>query len=72
MNELKLVYDKELIDNLKERISAIYPEEVLSITSVLESDPQDDSIWFTVRYSEPWWLVRLGWEMQDVKHYNKI
>lgn len=59
MNELKLVYDKELIDNLKERISAIYPEEVLSITSVLESDPQDDSIWFTVRYSEPWWLVRL-------------
>lgn len=72
MNELKLVYDKELIDNLKERISAIYPEEVLSITSVLESDPQDDSIWFTVRYSEPWWLVRLGWEMQDIKHYNKI
>ncbi|MDY3266196.1 MAG: hypothetical protein SOX26_01440 [Phocaeicola sp.] len=72
MNELKLVYDKELIDNLKERISAVYPEEVLSITSVLESDPQDDSIWFTVRYSEPWWLVRLGWEMQDIKHYNKI
>lgn len=70
MNELKLVYDKELIDNLIERISAIYPENALSITYVEEGDINDNSVWFTVKYGDPCWLVRLGWEMQDIRHYS--
>lgn len=70
MNELKLVYTKELIDNLKERISAIYAENALSITSVEDSDTQDDIIWFTVKYGGPYWLVRLGEEMQDIRTYH--
>lgn len=70
MNELKLVYDKELIDDLIERISAIYPENALSITSVEEGDINDNSVWFTVKNGDPCWLVRLGWEMQDIRHYS--
>lgn len=70
MNELKLVYAKELIDNLKERISAIYAENALSITSVEDSDTQDDNICFTVKYGGPCWLVRLGEEMQYVRTYH--
>ena len=71
MNELKVIFYEEVMDKLKERISALYPEENLSIIDVKDNEDKD-FVTFTVRYSSPYWLVKLGEEIQYVRTYFKI
>ena len=55
MSELKVIFYEEKMDKLKERISALYPEENLSIIDVKDNEDKD-FVTFTVRYS-----ILTGW-----------
>ena len=41
MSELKVIFYEEVMDKLKERISALYPEENLSIIDVKDNEDKD-------------------------------
>lgn len=71
MSELKVIFYEEVMDKLKERISALYPEENLSIIDVKNNEDKD-FVTFTVGYSSPYWLVKLGEEIQYVRTYFKV